>query len=102
VIFILIKFTITSTELRNHRGVSKSNQKPFDMYFQTAWAHTTDKSGAPHPYPQRVEIMLQKNQQGEPVPYAQGEYQPSPASFFVDKFMNMGFRPVLIPIRKPA
>jgi hypothetical protein len=95
----MIKITIATTDVRNMTGVSKTSGKPYDLNFQQAWAHTVDKSGNPSLYPQKFELMLEKNAQGISVPYPVGEFQPAPSSIQIDRMGNIDFRPTLVPLK---
>lgn len=97
----MIKFTVTSSDVRNMQGVSKDTQRPYDLHFQTVWVHTTDRSGNINPYPEKIEIMLEKSPSGAVVPYSVGEYIASPASLAVDRG-RLVFKPVLVPAKKQA
>lgn len=83
----MIKITILTTDVRNNSGISKTSGKPYDMNFQTAYAHTFDKkTGKENPYPEKIEITLEKNHAGQPEVFAPGEYVLHPASLYVGKF----------------
>jgi hypothetical protein len=60
----MLKVSVTSTEVRNQSGTSKASGKPYSLNFQTVWVHTFDKQGTANPYPEKVEIILEKNEQG--------------------------------------
>ena len=57
----MIKVSVTSTEVRNQSGNAKATGNPYSLNFQTVWVHTSDKQGNPNPYPEKVEIILEKN-----------------------------------------
>lgn len=97
----MIKFTVTSSDVRNMQGTSKESGRPYDLHFQTVWVHTTDRAGNTNPYPEKVEIMLEKSASGAVVPYAVGEYIASPASLAVDRG-RLTFKPILVPMKKQA
>jgi hypothetical protein len=97
----MIKVTITSTDVRNMQGTSKTTQRPYDLHFQTAWIHTVDRAGNQNPYPEKVELMLDKTPSGAVVPHPVGEYTTSPASILVDRG-HLVFKPVLTPSKKSA
>lgn len=79
----MIKVTITSSSVREMKGIGKASGKPYHMCFQTVWAHTTDRDGAPQPFPEKLEIVLDKGEDGHPVTYPVGEYQLHPSSLYV-------------------
>ena len=41
----MIQVSVTSTEVRNQRGIAKASGKNYDINFQTVWFHTHDKQG---------------------------------------------------------
>ena len=95
----MLKITITSTDVRNMSGVAKASGKAYNMNFQTAWVHTYDrKSAKPNPYPEKIEIILEKDERDNPVVHAPGEYQLHPASIFVgDRGLEVA--PKLVPLK---
>jgi hypothetical protein len=95
----MIKVTITSAETRQMKGVGKTSQKPYNLHFQTVWAHTLAKDGKPNPFPEKVEIILDKREDETPIVYAPGEYVLHPASIYVDRQGNFGVAPKLVPAK---
>lgn len=98
----MIKVTIASTELRNMKGVGKASGKPYDMDFQTAYVHTLNKQGQPHPFPEKIELIVEKGSDGIPAAYPIGDYTLHPSSFYVDRGGNLAIAPRLAAIKKPA
>ena len=98
----MIKISVTSTEVRNMRGNGKASGKPYDLNFQTVWAHTSDRNGNPNPYPEKVEIILEKSEQGAALFYPVGEYTLAPNSVFVDRGGNLSISPRLVPLKPKA
>lgn len=99
----MIQISVKSTEVRNQRGTAKASGKPYDMNFQTVWAHTSDRNGNPNPYPEKVEVVLEKNDQGQALFYPLGEYTLSPSSVYVDRGGNLTISPKLVAFKpKPA
>lgn len=96
----MIQVSVTSTEVRNQSGNAKASGKPYSLNFQTVWVHTYDKSGNKNPYPEKTEIILEKNEQGAALFYPVGEYTLAPGSFYVDRSGNLAVSPKLI--AKPA
>lgn len=92
----MIKVTVTSTEVRHQAGNSKSTGKPYSMSFQTVWMHTYDRSGQPNPYPEKVEIILEKDKDGAALFHPAGEYILHPSSIYVDRTGNLAVAPRLI------
>lgn len=98
----MIKVTIHSTEVRNQSGVSKTTNRPYNMDFQEAWLHLYDKAGKPEPYPVKIEISLEHNEQGAALFYKLGEYQLHPSSVYVDRSGNLAIKPRLQSVAKPT
>lgn len=101
----MIKVTVTSTAVRRQQGVSKSTGKAYDMSFQTAWFHTFTKDGQANPFPEKVEVILDKDADGAALFYAPGEYQLHPSSIYVDSRGNVAVAPRLVaikPVPRPA
>lgn len=97
----MIKVSVTSTEVRTQSGNAKATGKPYSLAFQTVWMHTYDRSGKPNPYPEKVEIILDKNEQGAPLFYPVGDYTFAPESVYVNRNGDLSISPRLVPI-KPA
>ena len=98
----MIKVSVTSTEVRNQSGNAKATGKPYSLNFQTVWVHTTDKHGQPNPFPEKVEIILEKAQDGAALFYPAGEYTLAPSSFYVDRSGNLAIAPRLVGVPKPT
>lgn len=94
----MIKVTVTSTTLRHQAGTSKTTGKPYAMDFQTAWVHTFAKDGTKNPYPEKVEVILDKDKDGASLFYPPGDYVLSPASIYVDQRGNLSVAPRLTPV----
>lgn len=97
----MIQVSVTSTEVRNQSGTAKASGKAYSLNFQTAWIHTFDRAGKKNPYPEKVEIILDKNEQGAALFYPVGEYSLAPESIYVDRSGSLAIAPRLIPL-KPA
>lgn len=98
----MIKVSVTSTEVRNHSGNAKANGKPYSLNFQTVWIHTHDRTGKPNPYPEKVEIILDKNEQGAALFYPVGDYVLAPESIYVDRSGDLKVSPRLVAIKPKA
>lgn len=98
----MIKVSIPAVITRNQAGVGKTSGKAYNMDFQTVYIHTIGKDGKPNPFPEKTEIILDKNDQGQPLVYAVGEYQLHPASLYVDRSGNLAVAPRLAPLTKQA
>lgn len=95
-----IKVTIASTDVRQMNGTSKASGKAYSLAFQTMWVHLSDKAGNVNPYPEKVETILEKNEQGQPLFYPIGDYFLADSSVYIDRQGNWAVRPVLIPMAK--
>lgn len=93
----MIKVTVTSADTRQMQGTSKTSGKAYNLFFQTVYAHTLDKNGNPLPFPEKVEIILDKDEVGNPKAYAPGAYVLHPASLYVDRNGSFGVAPKLVP-----
>lgn len=98
----MIKITIASTAVRTMRGNSKTTGKAYDLAFQDAWFHTFDREGKPAPFPQKVEIILPRAEDGAPLYFAAGDYQLAPSSIYVDRNGKLAIEPHLVALNKPA
>ena len=98
----MIKVSVTSTEVRNQRGTAKASGKAYDLNFQTVWFHTFDRSGNKNPYPEKSEVILEKNEQGQALFWPIGEYTLAPSSVYVDRSGNLAIAPRLVSIKPKA
>jgi hypothetical protein len=91
----MIQVSVTSTEVRNQSGNAKASGKPYSLNFQTVYVHTYGRDGKKNPYPEKTEIILEKNEQGAALFYPAGEYTLAPESFYVDRSGNLAVSPRL-------
>lgn len=98
----MIQVSVTSTEVRNQRGTAKASGKAYDLNFQTVWFHTYDRAGNKNPYPEKSEIILEKNEQGQALFWPIGEYTLAPSSVYVDRSGNLAIAPRLVSIKPKA
>jgi len=94
----MIKVTVAQIGTRDLSGVSKTSGKPYAMRIQTAYAHTLDKDGNPPPFPEKFEVILDKDAQ----PYPVGDYTLSPSALYVDQNGRLACTPRLTPIKALA
>lgn len=94
----MIRITVAQTTVRELKGTSAKTGRDYHLRFQTGYAHTVDRDGNTPPYPERVEIPLERDQQ----PYTPGEYTLSPSAVYVDRDGRLSISPRLTPVRKPA
>ena len=95
----MIKVSVTSTEVRNQSGNAKATGKPYSLDFQTVWMHTFDRSGKPNPYPEKVEIILEKSKEGAALFWPVGEYTLAPESVYVSRNGDLAISPRLMPLK---
>lgn len=96
----MLKVTITSPAFREMSGTGKASGKAYHLAFQTAWVHTHEKDGAPLPFPEKVEIMLDKHEGGGFLFHPPGEYTLHPSSIFVNADGKLSVAPRLVAIPK--
>ena len=95
----MIQVSVTSTEVRNQSGTAKASGKSYSLNFQTVWVHTFDRKGQKNPYPEKVEIILEKAEDGAAIFYPMGEYTLAPNSLYVDRSGNLAIAPRLVPLK---
>lgn len=95
----MIKIAITSPDIREMKGTSKTSGKPYHMRIQTAHAFTIDPAtGQVAEFPDKFEIALEEGQ----APYPRGHYTLQPSAVYVNRDGRMDVRPRLAPIPAPA
>ena len=90
----MIKIAITTSDIREMKGVGKVSGKPYHMRIQTAHAFTVSPEGVLSEFPDKFEIALDADQ----TPYARGNYTLSPSAVFVGRDGRMEVRPRLVPV----
>lgn len=95
----MIKVTVSSTNTRHFSGNSKATGKPFSLTFQKVWLHLYERDGSKKPYPQEVEIILEKDKDGAALFFNPGEYQLHPSSIYVDQRGNVAVAPRLVAVQ---
>lgn len=95
----MIRVTVAQTTVKELKGISRTSGKPYEMRFQTGYAHTVDEQGNAAPYPEKIEMSLEKDQSA----YAPGEYQLHPSSVYVNRNGRLDISARLTPLpKKPA
>lgn len=94
----MLKVTITSPAIREMKGVGKTSGKAYHMAFQDAWIHTFAKDGTPSPFPEKIEISLERAEDGAFLFYKPGEYQLHPSSVYVGRDGGLAVAPRLVAI----
>jgi hypothetical protein len=95
----MLNVTITSPTIREMKGNAKESGKPYHLGFQTVWIHTYEKDGTPLPFPEKIEMMLDKAQDGAFLFHPPGKYQLHPSSIYVDQKGNLAVAPRLVPVK---
>lgn len=90
----MIKIVVSSPDIVERKGVAKVSGKDYHLRIQTAHAFTIGLDGVIAPFPDKFEILLDKDQ----LPYAAGVYQLSPSAVFVSREGRMEIRPRLTPV----
>lgn len=96
----MLKITITSTAIREMKGLGKQSGKAYHMAFQLGWIHTYEKDGQPLPYPEKIELMLDKAEDGAFLFHPAGEYTLHPSSIYVNADGKLSVAPRLLPVAK--
>ena len=90
----MIQIAITSPDIREMKGNSKTSGKPYHMRIQTAHAFTVQPDGTISEFPDKFEIALEDGQQ----PYPRGKYTLLPSSLYVSRDGRLEVRPRLTPV----
>jgi len=99
----MIKVTVLEAPIRNMKGTGKTSGKPYDLDFQTVWLHTVGADGTPSPFPEKTEIILDRDAAtGRTTPYTPGEYTLHPSSIRLDPRGNPEVALRLVPLKKSA
>jgi len=98
----MIQATVTAAEPRNMQGIGKTSGKPYNLFFQTVYFHLTDKAGNPQPFPEKTEIILDKDEVGNPKVYAPGKYLLHPSSLYIDRSGSLAVAPRLVAVTAKA
>lgn len=93
----MIRIDVHDTAVRQYSGISKRTQKPFTMHFQTVYGHFFSREGKAEPHPQKFELILDKDEQGNAKAYAPGSYLLHPSSVYLDRQGDLTISPRLVP-----
>lgn len=94
----MIKITVAQTTVRDIRGTSAKNGKPYHLRIQTAYAHTLDKDGNAPPYPEKFEVILETDAPAFPV----GDYTLQPSSVYIDQNGRLSCAPRLTALTRKS
>lgn len=99
----MIRVTVAQTTIKEVKGTSAKTGKPYAMAFQTAYAHTVDKDGNAPPYPEKFEVILDRDEHsGQPKVYPVGDYQLHPSAVYIDQNGRLAISPRLTPLAKKS
>lgn len=100
----MLKITVLDAPIRNMKGIGKASGKPYDIDFQTVWIHTVSRDGTPSPFPEKTEVMLERDPQSlQSIRHAPGEYSLHPSSVYIGDRGNAEVALRLVPLnRKPV
>lgn len=94
----MIKFVITSPDVREMKGVGKTSGQPYHMRLQTVYMYPVDEHGVIAELPDKFDLPLDKDQPA----YARGQYTMSPSSLSLDFNGRLQVRPRFVPIVSQA
>lgn len=97
----MIKVTVVSPELRRQAYTDKAG-KPAVLHFQTAYLHTIDRDGVVAPFPEKLEFIAERDEQGNPVAFQKGDYTLHPSSVYIDRNGRLAASLRLAPIPAPS
>ena len=94
----MIKITVAQSTVKEISGTAKGTGKPYHLRFQAAYAHTVDKDGNTPPYPEKFEVILDK----DAPPYAPGDYTLHPSAIYIDRDGRLSCSPRLTPLARKS
>lgn len=94
----MIKIAITSSDIREMKGIGKTSGKAYHLRFQTGHAFTVAKDGVLSEFPDKFEIILEDGQ----LPYPRGQYTLSPSALYVSRDGRLEVSPRLVPLPAKA
>lgn len=94
----MIRAEITSVQTKTIEGRSNKTGNDYSFKVQEAWVWTIDReTKEPQRHPQKIELMLNKEQQ----PYPVGFYELDVSSIYVNRQMRLSISPVLTSVKLP-
>lgn len=94
----MIEIRITSPDVRELKGTSKSTGREYHLRIQTAYAFCVAPDGSVAEYPEKFEISLDRDQPA----YARGAYRLAPSAVYVNRDGRLDLSPRLVPVSTPA
>jgi hypothetical protein len=92
----MINVAVSKSTIREMRGIGKASGKPYHLAFQDIHLYTIGPDGKPNEFPDKVELMLEKDQVGNFIVHAPGRYTLHPSSVQVGRD-GLIVKPVLVP-----
>ncbi len=98
----MIKVTVLPDSARQITWGAKPGREAGSMRIQEAWLHTVDRDGKPSPFPEKVEVPLDRatDSRSQQADYAAGEYTLHPSSVYVSREGKPAFAVRLTPAAK--
>lgn len=98
----MIKLQVVNAQAREIAYTDKKTGRPATIYFQTVYAFTHDRDGNPAPFPEKVEIVLDRTDGGQPKVFPVGDYTLPPSAIYVDPRGRLAIAPRLVPVKRAA
>ncbi len=98
----MLKVTVDSQTLRIQPYTDKKTGESKTLPFQVAYVFTVDEGGTPGRYPEKLEFIPPRDDQGRPAPYAPGDYQLHPSAVFIDRNGRLAAQMRLTPLKQRA
>ena len=80
-----MRIEIKSDKVQEISGIAKLSQKPYLIRKQSGYAYVVDEAGQPQPYPESIDINLDREQPA----YPPGVYLVLDSSFYVGDFKSL-------------
>lgn len=98
----MIAIKILSPEAKSIEWGAKPGREAGSMRVQEAWFFTVDRDGKAAPFPEKVEVVLDRATDSRPAqpPYAPGDYTLHPSAIYVDRNGRLAIAPRLTPAAK--
>lgn len=77
----MLKVTVASSALDPITGISTKTGKPYSLFKQTVYFHIVDKNGVEELYPEKGNVLVEKDAAGNGLSYPSGTYFVHPSSF---------------------
>ena len=97
----MIAAKVISPDAKLITWTAKPGREAGAMRVQEVWFFTTDREGKAAPYPEKVEVVLERAANGNPEQpaYVPGDYQLHPSSFYI-RDGRLAVSPRLTPVKR--